>query len=154
MDVLQQTKHLTPDLKQVKHLDITVEIRTFNSEEKNENSFMHQVFGHFWNTKDELSSHVTWIFSCHFCFRTKLYYFHSFSSIFPCSFSRFSFKLFPQSPSVFPFKLLPQSCSKKSMTLDSPSEKIILLIVIQNESLTLIRNTGLLEYWSIPRKVS
>lgn len=35
------------------------------------------------------------------------------------------------------------------MTLDSPSEKqvkIILLIVIQNESLTLIRNTWLLEY--------
>lgn len=47
LDVLQQIKYMTPDLKQVKHLDITVEIRIFNSEEEIENSFMRQVFGHF-----------------------------------------------------------------------------------------------------------
>lgn len=47
LDVLQQIKYMTPDLKQVKNLDITVEIRIFNSEEEIENSFMRQVFGHF-----------------------------------------------------------------------------------------------------------
>lgn len=44
--------------------------------------------------------------------------------------------------------LLPQSGSRKLITLGSPSEKqikILLLFITQSENLTLIRNTWLLE---------